>query len=135
MKELVCITCPNSCHMTVEWKENRWIAEGNQCSRGQQFAEDEMTCPKRTFSTTVRTAWKEIPVLPVRVSEEVPKEKIFEIMDIINHITVRKNIGRDDVLIPNVLGLDADVIVTSNCLKEYLDEKQSRLQAEGKSAV
>lgn len=92
----------------------------NRCPRGQKFAEDEMACPKRTFSTTVKTAWKEVPVIPVRVSAEVPKEKIFEIMEVINHMTVRESIGREEVLIPNVLGLNADVIVTSDCLKEYL---------------
>ena len=120
MKELVCITCPNSCHMTVECREGQWIVTGNRCPRGQKFAEDEMTCPKRTFSTTVKTAWKEVPVIPVRVSAEVPKEKIFEIMEVINHMTVRESIGREEVLIPNVLGLNVDVIVTSDCLKEYL---------------
>lgn len=120
MKELVCITCPNSCHMTAEFKDGQWVVTGNLCPRGQKFAENEMTSPQRTFSTTVRTAWNEIPVIPVRVSKEVPKEKIFEIMDVINRITVRESIGRDDVLIPNVLGLDADVIVTSNCLKDFL---------------
>lgn len=123
MKEIVCITCPNSCRMTAELREGQWEVTGNRCQRGQKFAEDEMTCPKRTFSTTVRTAWKEVPVIPVRVSREVPKNKIFDIMEMINHMTVRAGIGRDEVLIPNVLGLDADVIVTSNCLKEYLDEK------------
>lgn len=123
MKELVCITCPNSCRMTVEQKDGKWVASGNRCPRGQKFAEDEMTCPKRTFSTTVRTAWKEVPVLPVRVSQEIPKEKIFEVMEQINQTTVRECIGREDVLIPNVLGLEADVIVTSDCLKEYLEEE------------
>ncbi len=123
MKELVCITCPNSCRMTVEQKDGKWVASGNRCPRGQKFAEDEMTCPKRTFSTTVRTAWKEVPVLPVRVSQEIPKEKIFEVMEQINQTTVRECIGREDVLIPNVLGLGADVIVTSDCLKEYLEEE------------
>lgn len=124
MKELVCITCPNSCRMTVELKEGKWTATGNRCPRGQKFAEDEMTCPKRTFSTTVKTAWKDIPVIPVRVSKEVPKEKIFDIMEVINHTTVRQSIGREEVLIPNVLELDADVIVTSDCLKQYLEEEK-----------
>lgn len=122
MKEMVCITCPNSCRMTVELLDGKWVVEGNRCPRGQKFAEEEMVCPKRTFSTTVRTAWKEVPVIPVRVSEEVPKEKIFEIMKEINHFTVRECIGRNEVLIPHVLGLDADVIVASDCLKEYLME-------------
>ena len=103
MKEVVCITCPNSCHMMVELQDGKWITKGNRCPRGQKFAEEEMTCPKRTFSTTVRTAWSEVPVIPVRVSEE-------------------ECIGRNDVLIPHVLGLDADVIVTSDRLKEYLTE-------------
>ena len=93
MKELVCITCPNSCRMTVEQKDRKWVASGNRCPRGQKFAEDEMTCPKRTFSTTVRTAWKEVPVLPVRMSQEIPKEKIFEVMEQINQTTVRECIG------------------------------------------
>lgn len=128
MKELVCITCPNSCRMTAEWKDGQWIVTGKRCKRGQKFAEDEMTCPKRTFSTTVKTIWKEVPVIPVRVSEEVPKEKIFDIMEVINHTTVRECVGRDAVLIPGVLGLDADVIVTSDCLKEYLAGKGGKQQ-------
>ena len=37
-------------------------------------------------------------------------------------MTVRKSMGRGDVLIPDVLGLHADVIVTSSVLKEYLEE-------------
>lgn len=57
-----------------------------------------------------------------RVSQEIPKEKIFEVMEQINQTTVRECIGREDVLLPNVLGLGADVIVTSDCLKEYLEE-------------
>lgn len=118
MKEMVCITCPNSCRLKVELINGRWQATGNRCPRGQKFAEDEMTCPKRTFSTTVRTRWENVPVIPVRVSGEVPKEKIFDIMEILNHTTVRERLGRGDVLIADVLGLGADVIVTSSQLKE-----------------
>lgn len=123
MKEMVCITCPNSCRMTVEWRDGKWDVEGNRCPRGRKFAEDEMTCPKRTFSTTVKTAWKEVPMIPVRVSSEVPKEKICDIMGEIGHMTVRESIGRGEILIPDVLGLGVDVIVTSDCLKEFLNGK------------
>ena len=126
MKELVCITCPNSCRMTAEFKDGRWEVTGNRCARGKKFAEDELTCPKRTFSTTVRTIWDAVPVVPVRVSSEVPKDRIFDIMEEINHTTVRRAVGRDEVLIADVLGLGADVIVTSNCLKDYLEEDVKR---------
>ena len=73
MKEFVCITCPNSCRMQAELENGQWKVTGNKCKRGQQFAESEMTCPKRTFSTTVKTAWDSVPVIPVRVSREIPK--------------------------------------------------------------
>ena len=88
MKEFVCITCPNSCRMQAELENGQWKVTGNKCKRGQQFAESEMTCPKRTFSTTVKTAWDSVPVIPVRVSREIPKDKIFQIMEEINHMTV-----------------------------------------------
>ena len=123
MKELVCITCPNSCRMKVELLDGKWVASGNKCKRGQRFAESEMTCPKRTFSTTVRTAWDAVQVVPVRVSEEIPKEKIFEVMELIAHTTLRKPLGRGEILLPDILGLKADVIVTSDCLKDYLMEE------------
>ena len=123
MKELVCITCPNSCRMKVELLDGKWVASGNKCKRGQRFAESEMTCPKRTFSTTVRTAWDAVPVVPVRVLEEIPKEKIFEVMELIAHTTLRKPLGRGEILLPDILGLKADVIVTSDCLKDYLMEE------------
>lgn len=47
-------------------------------------------------------------------------------MEEINHTTVRRAVGRDEVLIADVLGLGADVIVTSNCLKDYLEEEVKR---------
>ena len=78
MKELVCITCPNSCRMQAELENGQWKVTGNKCKRGQQFAESEMTCPKRTFSTTVKTAWDSVPVIPVRVSRELSLIHISE---------------------------------------------------------
>ena len=39
MKELVCITCPNSCRMQAELENGQWKVTGNKCKRGQQFAE------------------------------------------------------------------------------------------------
>lgn len=123
MKELVCITCPNSCCMTAELVNGEWKVTGNKCKRGEAFAKSEMTCPMRIFSTTVRTAWAEVPVLPVRVSGEIPRDKIFEVAEKISKITVREPLGRGEILIPDVLGLSVDVIITSDCLKDYLDDK------------
>ena len=76
-----------------------------------------MTAPKRTICSTVRTAFPDAPVLPVRVSADIPKDRIFDVMDAIRTVTVSERIGRGDVVIPDVLGLGVDVIATSSLLK------------------
>ena len=85
--------------------------------RGKEFAVSEMTAPKRTICSTVRTAFPDAPVLPVRVSADIPKDRIFDVMDALKTVTVSERIGRGDVVIPDVLGLGVDVIATSSLLR------------------
>ena len=80
MHELVCIVCPRGCAMHIEEQDGRYTVTGNSCKRGEQFALSEMTCPTRTLCTTVRTIFPEVPVISVRTSAEIPKDKIFEVM-------------------------------------------------------
>lgn len=121
MKQLVCIGCPRGCRLTVEEKDGEYIVTGNACPRGKAFAISEMTAPKRTICSTVKTVFAGCPVLPVRVSDDIPKEKIFDVMREINAVTLRERIGRGDVVIENVLGLGVDVISTSDLLKQNIN--------------
>ena len=118
MKELVCIVCPRGCTMTLEGEGKDVKVSGNSCKRGAEFAVSEMTEPKRTICTTVRTAFPDVPVLPVRVSKEIPKDKIFDVMAQINKVTVKERVIRGDTIIKDVLGLGADIIATSGVLDE-----------------
>lgn len=117
MREMVCITCPNGCRLSVEEKDGQILVTGNQCKRGEQFAVAELRHPMRTICSTVATDCKEVPVLPVRLSEEIPKEKIFDVMKEINRVVLDHPVSAGDVIIPHVLGLSADVIATSSVLK------------------
>lgn len=121
MKQLVCIGCPRGCRLTVEEKDGEYIITGNTCPRGKAFAISEMTAPKRTICSTVKTVFAGCPVLPVRVSDDIPKEKIFDVMREINAVTLGERIGRGDVVIENVLGLGVDVISTSDLLKQNIN--------------
>ena len=124
MKKLICIVCPNSCELSIEETSVGISVSGNKCKRGIKFATDEMTAPKRTISSVVKTAFKEVPVIPVRVSDEIPKEKIFDVMNEINHVTVKKKLKRGDVVIKNVLSLGVDVIATSDVLQSVSEEEK-----------
>lgn len=122
MKEFNCIGCPRGCLLHVEEENGEFIVTGNTCDRGKEFAISEMTAPKRTICSTVKTVFNDAPVLPVRVSADIPKEKIFDVMKEINAVTLTERIGRGDVIIENVLGLGVNVISTSSVLKTNIKE-------------
>lgn len=118
MTEFNCIVCPNGCLLHVEEENGRITVTGNNCPNGEKFAVSEMTCPMRTVCSTVKTVFPETPVLPVRVSAEIPKEKITEVMREINSVLITERIGRGEIIIGNVLGLGADIISTSDVLMQ-----------------
>lgn len=114
MREMICTDCPNSCQMIIEEDGSEIIVSGNLCKRGEKFALNELRNPTRTISSTVKTIFPGIPVTPVRVSSEIPKDKIFDVMKEINKVVIREPVSIGDVIIENVLGLNADIIAISN---------------------
>ena len=113
-RELVCIVCPRGCTMHISETDGEYTVSGNSCKRGKDFALSEMTEPKRTICSTVRTVFPDVPVLPVRVSAEIPKDRIFDVMKEINSFLLEKRVSRGETVIGNVLGLGADIIATSD---------------------
>ena len=113
-REIVCIVCPNSCVMQVDTQTSPISVSGNKCSKGKEFAEKEITNPVRMLCTTAGTVSKSCPVLPVRLSVEIPKDKLFEAMEEINKITVSQSVNCGDVISENILGLGADLIATAD---------------------
>ena len=120
--ELVCIVCPRSCRMRISVDGGEVTVTGNGCKRGKDFAVREITDPRRTVCTTVRTGFPAVPVLPVRVSAPIPKDRIFDLMREANRVTVTERLGRGETVLENVLGLGVDLIATSNVLKEQPEE-------------
>ena len=119
MKIIPCIVCPNGCRLNVEKASETegYAISGNKCKRGIDFAIAEITNPMRTLTTTVRTSFPGVPVLPVRTAGEIPKGKIREAMNCINAITVSRPLGIGETVAENILGLGIDVIVTNDILK------------------
>ncbi len=117
MKDLICIVCPRGCELKIEDSDGEPEVYGCFCSRGRDFALTEISSPERVVCSTVKTVFPGVPVLPVRVSSEIPKEKIFDLMKLINSHVVDKPLGCGDVVIADVLGLGVDLIATSGILK------------------
>ena len=116
MKELYCITCPTGCLLKVGEDEGQITVEGNGCNRGVDFAIMEMTNPTRSLTTTVRTTFPGVPVLPVRTDGEIPKGKIMEAMSILSKVVVSSVIDCGDTVIDNLLDTGVRVIATGDAL-------------------
>lgn len=110
-KELTCIICPIGCSLCAEVEDGRVIAvEGNTCPRGKRYAEEELTAPKRTLTTTVKATNGEL--IACKTDAPIPKEKLFSAMKIINSAKIDLPISIGDVIIDNIFG--ARLVATEN---------------------
>ncbi|NLJ90465.1 MAG: DUF1667 domain-containing protein [Clostridiales bacterium] len=108
---LICINCPMGCRLEITITENGgWLIEGNQCKRGLSYAQKELTAPTRTLTTTVKVKNSLLRRLPVKSSDGIPKEKIFEAMALINQVTVEPPISIGDIIIENILDTGVNII-------------------------
>lgn len=119
-KELICISCPMGCHLIVDI-ENKKV-EGNTCKRGEVYGINEVTNPMRVITTTVRVINGEIPVIPVKTKEPVPKDMNFEIMDILKNVQVEAPVKLGDIIVKNILNTGVDIVATRNLRREDIKE-------------
>ena len=115
-KEIVCIECPNGCHILAASSENGVQFSGYRCKRGLDYAKAETTRPMRTLTTSVRTIFANAPVVSVRTAGVIEKSKIPDVVDALSRIVVTQRIRIGDVVVKNVCGIGVNVICTSNRL-------------------
>ena len=109
MTELICIVCPQGCHLKVD-EENGYEVKGNSCPRGAEYGKKELVNPTRVITTTVAIERGIYRRIPVKTAGDIPKGMIFEIMDEINKVVVKAPIKVGDVIIENVLGTGVNVV-------------------------
>ena len=122
VKEMPCIVCPMSCHLSVTLDENGKVLEvtGNSCKRGDEYARAELSNPTRMVTSTVKLTNGLYSRLPVILSKVIPKDRMFDVMAEINKIEVMAPVSLNQVLLSDVCGLGADVLAsrTMPALKE-----------------
>ena len=113
-KELTCIVCPNGCSLVIEQTEESLRVEGALCRRGEAYARQELTDPRRTVSTLVSLEGGETELLSVRLTKPIPLDQIEEAVRQIHELTVKSPVCSGQVLIHRILDQDSDVIATRN---------------------
>lgn len=114
-KEIICVICPSSCRITVKGRGKEIESvEGYTCNRGKEYAVNEFIAPVRTLATTMKASGYVSPVIAVRSDRPVPKELQFECMKVIREQEVTAPFEMGRVVIRNILGTGANIILT-NC--------------------
>ena len=120
-KELVCIVCPMGCRMSVSkaaGQEEEFRVSGNQCKRGIDYAQKELTNPTRMIPTTVKIKDAALKRLPVITETPVPKELIFKCMSVINSVEVTAPVKLGEVIIENICNTGVNVVATRSMEKK-----------------
>jgi CxxC motif-containing protein len=114
MRKMICISCPIGCTLRVEQTADGFVVTGNKCPRGEKYAIEEMTAPKRIVTSTVKITGGLHPVISVKTAAPVPKEKIFAIMAILANVELHAPVYIGDVVVKNIADTGIDMIATKN---------------------
>jgi CxxC motif-containing protein len=118
-RTFTCILCPNGCEIVSETDGRELLSiRGCGCDKGREYVEQELSSPMRTISSLVRVWGGTQPLASVRLSEPVPRERIFDVMAEIKKLTLSAPVHIGQVTLPDILGLGSDVIVTKNVGRE-----------------
>ena len=114
-RTLICIGCPNGCLVTVDKNSDGSLSiTGNTCKKGEEYARNEVTAPKRTVTSIVRVSGGKNPVVSVKTKEEIPKEKIAACMEEINRTALKAPVSLGQIVIADVAGTGVDIVATGD---------------------
>ena len=116
-KKVICIVCPVGCEITVEGTGDKQVVNsmiGQQCKRGEKYAENEFINPKRILATTVKIRGYDYPVIPVRSDDLIPKDKLFKCMDIIRKTAISTPVKRGDIVVENILNTGVNIVTATD---------------------
>jgi CxxC motif-containing protein len=112
----LCIGCPLGCRLELDEDEAGSIVEirGSSCRRGDRYAAQEHTDPRRLLTTTVAVTGSRWPRLPVKTSAEIPRDRVLEACRALWDVRVTAPVRLGDVVVTDLLGLGCDVVATSD---------------------
>lgn len=107
--------------MNVKIEGEKIQVTGNACPRGESYAQKECMNPTRIVTTSIFVEGGDLEVISVKTQGDVPKNKIFEILNALKGMCVKAPIQIGDVIVENVAGTGVNIVATKKvkCRKEY----------------
>jgi CxxC motif-containing protein len=116
VRTLTCIGCPLGCPVGVTLDDAGEIVriEGNTCKIGEDYARKEVSNPMRMVTSTVRVRGAKTGAVTAscKTRTDVPKNRIFAVIQDIKGITLNAPVHIGDVVKANVAGTGVDMVAT-----------------------
>jgi len=113
IKKLTCIECPRSCALNVDIENCQIVkVEGGKCPKGGEYAKTEIENPLRILTGTVLAQDLALKMIPVKTDKPIPKARISQAASEIKKIKIKRPLHAGDIIVPNFLGLDVNLIAT-----------------------
>ena len=109
--ELICILCPQGCHLKVDPAKD-FAVTGNTCKRGEEYGKHEIGNPTRVITSTVCIDGAELPRMPVKTDNPIPKEKIFDAMKLLDELEVKAPFESGAVVVKDICGTGTNFVST-----------------------
>jgi len=117
-KEITCIVCPIGCKILVRTDGTRFeLLDGNKCKKGIDYARNESLDPRRMLTSSVLVKNGEWPLVSVKSSQPVPKDKVFSVLKEIKRTTVNAPVKSGQTIIKNVSNSKIDIVATKSIKK------------------
>lgn len=118
LRKIRCIICPTGCEIIVKaLPDGTKTFEGYTCNRGLEYAKQEFFEPKRILTTTIRVENGFLPLVPVRTDKPILKERLNDALKEIANVKVKAPIKKGQVIIENILGLEANIIASRDLIE------------------
>ena len=115
IRNLTCINCPLGCSIEVTMEGIEVVSvTGNTCPRGETYARNEVTNPKRVVTSSVYVTGGERAVVSVKTEEAIPKDKIFDCVKAMRDIKVTAPVAIGDVIAEDIAGTGIKLLATAN---------------------
>jgi CxxC motif-containing protein len=113
IQKLICISCPKGCTLEVTVDGDTVVkVSGETCKKGVDYAEKEISDPRRMIATTVRVKNGFHPLVPVYSLQPVPKPLIRDVLKELRKVELSAPVVQGSVVLENVLNTGVNIIAS-----------------------
>ncbi|MDR1961837.1 MAG: DUF1667 domain-containing protein [Gracilibacteraceae bacterium] len=114
-KEMRCIICPAGCVLRLSYDADGpalLALSGADCTRGREYAEQELTDPRRTLTSTVKVRGGRFPLVSVRSAAPLPKHLLRPAIALLRDLWAEAPVEAGSVLLDDILGTGTPLLAT-----------------------